>query len=35
MGKHYDQLDIDERYKIYRRHQADMSLHRIGRLMGR
>ncbi len=35
MGKNYDQLDIDERYEIYRLHQADTSLQEIGRLMGR
>ncbi|MBD3660615.1 MAG: IS30 family transposase [Arenibacter algicola] len=35
MGKHYDQLDLDERYEIYRLHQADISLRQIGRMMGR
>ena len=35
MGKNYDQLDIDERYEIYRLHQAQVSLRGIGRLMGR
>ncbi len=35
MGKNYDQLYIDERYEIYRLHQADTSLQEIGRLMGR
>ncbi|MCP4600741.1 MAG: IS30 family transposase [Proteobacteria bacterium] len=35
MGKNYDQLDIDERYEIYRLHQADTSLQEIGRMMGR
>ncbi|WP_442917887.1 helix-turn-helix domain-containing protein [Magnetovibrio sp. PR-2] len=35
MGKNYDQLDIDERYEIYRLHQSNMSLRKIGRLMGR
>ena len=35
MGKNYDQLDIDERYEIYRLHQANTSLQAIGRLMGR
>ena len=35
MGTHYDQLDIDERYEIYRLHQANTSLRQIGRLMGR
>jgi len=34
MGKNYDQLDIDERYEIYRLHQANTSLQAIGRLMG-
>ena len=35
MGKNYDQLDIDERYEIYRLHQANTSLQAIARLMGR
>jgi len=35
MGKHYDQLDLDERYEIYRLRQADTSFREIGRLMGR
>ena len=35
MGKNYDQLDIDERYEIYRLYQSKTSLHEIGRLMGR
>lgn len=35
MGKNYFQLDIDERFEIYRLHQAGTSLHRIGQLMGR
>ena len=35
MGKNYDQLDIDERYEIYRLHQACVSLQQIGRLMDR
>jgi IS30 family transposase len=35
MGTHYDQLDVDERYEIYRLHEAHKSLHEIGRLMGR
>jgi IS30 family transposase len=35
MGKKYDQLDIDERYEIYRLHEAGRSRGEIGRLMGR
>ena len=35
MGKHYDQLDIDERYEICRLHEAGKSRGEIGRLMGR
>ncbi len=35
MGKHYDQLDIDERYEIYRLHQSNTSLRQIGHLMSR
>ncbi len=35
MGKTYDQLDIDERYEIYRLRQADMSLREIGCVIGR
>lgn len=35
MGKHYDQLDIDERYELYRLHEAGTSVREIGRLMGR
>ena len=35
MGKNYDQLDIDERYEIYRLHQSNTSLRKIGRIMGR
>jgi len=35
MGKPYDQLDIDERYEIYRLREADMSFRKIGRVMGR
>lgn len=35
MGKNYDQLDIDERYEIYRFHEAGKSRGEIGRLMGR
>jgi hypothetical protein len=29
MGKNHDQLDIDERYEIYRLHQADTFLQEI------
>ncbi len=35
MGKTYDQLDIDERYEIYRLREAGVSLREIGRMMGR
>ena len=35
MGKTYDQLDIDERYEIYRLREAGASLREIGRMMGR
>ena len=35
MGTHYDQLDIDERYELYRLHEAGKALRAIGRLMGR
>ncbi len=35
MGKTYDQLDIDERYEIYRLRVAGVSLREIGRVMGR
>ena len=35
MGKTYDQLDINERYEIYRLREADMSFREIGRVMGR
>ncbi len=35
MGKHYDRLDIDERYEIYRLHEAGKSRGEIGRVMGR
>ncbi len=35
MGTHYDQLDIDERYELYRLHEAGTALREIGRLMGR
>ena len=35
MGTHYDQLDIDERYELYRLHEAGKAVRAIGRLMGR
>lgn len=35
MGKNYDQLSLDERYEIYRLHQSNTSLRKIGRIMGR
>ena len=35
MGKKYDQLDIDERYELYRLHEAGKAVCEIGRLMGR
>ena len=35
MGTHYDQLDIDERYELYRLHEAGAAVREIGRLMGR
>jgi len=35
MGRHYDQLSLDERYEIYRLHQSKTSLRQIGRIMGR
>ena len=35
MGTHYDQLDIDERYELYRLHEAGEAVREIGRLMGR
>jgi len=35
MGTHYDQLDIDERYELYRLHEAGKAVREIGRLMGR
>ena len=34
MGKTHDQLDIDERYEIYRLHEAGVCLREIGRMMG-
>ena len=35
MGKSYDQLDEDERYELYRLHEAGKAPAEIGRLMGR
>jgi IS30 family transposase len=35
MGKHYDQLDLDDRIEISRLHVAGRSRREIGRLMGR
>ena len=35
MGKTYDQLDEDERYELYRLHEAGKAPAEIGRLMGR
>ena len=35
MGKHYDQLDLDERIEISRLHADGISRHAIGRMMGR
>ena len=35
MGKHYDQLDLDERIEISRLHADGISCHAIGRMMGR
>ncbi len=35
MGTKYDQLDIDERYELYRLHEAGKAIREIGRLMGR
>ena len=35
MGKKYDQLDIDERYELYRLHEAGKAVREIGRLMDR
>ncbi|WP_299372080.1 IS30 family transposase [uncultured Kiloniella sp.] len=35
MGKNYDQLDIDERYELYRLYESGISVRAIGRLMGR
>jgi len=35
MGNNYDQLDIDERYELYRLHETGKAVREIGRLMGR
>jgi IS30 family transposase len=35
MGKAYDQLDVDERYEIYRLREGGVSLREMGRRMGR
>ena len=35
MGKHYDQLDLDDRIEIFRLHADGISRRAIGRLMGR
>ena len=35
MGMKYDQLDIDERYVLYRLHEAAKGVREIGRPMGR
>ncbi|MEE9212393.1 MAG: helix-turn-helix domain-containing protein [Phycisphaeraceae bacterium] len=35
MGKHYDQLDLDDHIEISRLHTAGRSRREIGRLMGR
>lgn len=35
MGKHYTQLDLDERIEIFRLHDAGKSNREIGRVMGR
>ena len=35
MGKHYDQLDLDDRIEISRLHAAGISGRAIGRMMGR
>jgi IS30 family transposase len=35
MEKMYDQLDIDERYEIYRLRETSGSLREIGRMMSR
>ncbi len=35
MGKHYDQLDLDDRIEISRLHADGISRRAIGRMMGR
>ncbi len=35
MGKHYDQLDLDDRIEISRLHADGISRSAIGRMMGR
>ncbi len=35
MGKHYDRLDIDERYEIFRLFESDKSIREISRSIGR
>ncbi len=35
MGKHYDQLDLDDRIEIFRLHADGISRRAIGRMMGR
>ena len=35
MGERYDQLDLDDRFEIYRLHEAGRSRREIARVMGR
>ncbi len=35
MGMKYKQLDLDERYELYRLHEAGKAVWEIGRLMDR
>ncbi len=35
MGKHYGQLDLDERIELSRHHDAGKALSEIARIMGR
>ncbi len=35
MGKHYTQLDVDERYELYRLHEAGIAPGKIAMMMGR
>ena len=35
MGKHYDQLDLDERIELSRHHDAGIAPSEIARIMGR